>query len=133
MALLSKHAAVLPDAPSLRFVLSWETDANDVDLHVHDRSGQHAFYEAKRLRSGGRLYADVTNGYGPECFAFEGKASAGPYKVQAHYFNRGPMGYGLGTLQVLRHDGHGKLTFEDHPFVIIGDGEFVEIATVRGS
>jgi uncharacterized protein YfaP (DUF2135 family) len=54
--------------PSLRFVLVWETDANDVDFHIRDRSGGHAYYAAKDLPSGGALYDDVTTGYGPECF-----------------------------------------------------------------
>ena len=44
--------------PSLRFILSWETDGNDVDLHVRDRNGQHAFFSARempiRLKRSGR-------------------------------------------------------------------------------
>ena len=27
-----------------------------------------------------------------------------PYTLQAHYYARGPMGYGMGTVQVVRHD-----------------------------
>ena len=62
---LAARAAHLETAPSLRFVLSWETDANDVDLHVWDRRGAHAYYSQKTLPSGGELYADVTTGYAP--------------------------------------------------------------------
>ena len=32
--------------PSMRFILNWETDANDVDFHIHDARGGHAFYSA---------------------------------------------------------------------------------------
>jgi hypothetical protein len=54
--------ATIPTEPSTRFVVSWETDANDVDFHVHDNRGGHAFYSAPALPSGGSLYADVTTG-----------------------------------------------------------------------
>ncbi len=112
---------------SVRFVLVWETDANDVDLHVWDRRGGHAFYQRKDLPSGGQLYADVTTGYGPEVFAIDGAAKAGPYRVRAHYYARGPMGYGMGKLQVIEHDGAGTLEFSEHPFVIMKDQAHVDL------
>jgi hypothetical protein len=65
---LSKLGAQLEDQPSLRFVLNWETDANDVDFHIVDGKNGHAWYSHKQLASGGELYADVTTGYVPECF-----------------------------------------------------------------
>jgi len=116
--------------PSLRFVLNWETDANDVDFHIHDGQGNRAYYASKDLRTGGELYADVTTGYGPECFAIEGKPAAFPYKLSAHYYSRGPMGYGMGKLQVVQHDGKGGLKFDERPFVIMHDGAFVQLGTV---
>ena len=116
---------------STRFVLNWETDANDVDFHIHDARGGHAYYGSPHLPSGGDLYADVTTGYGPECFTIRGGASAGPYRLEAHYYSRGPMGYGMGKLEVIRHDGHGTLTFEERPFVIMQDDAFVELGAVR--
>jgi len=121
-------------APSLRFVLNWETDANDVDFHIHDGRGGHAYYAAARLPSGGELYADVTTGYGPECFTIRTPPDerAYPYRLQAHYYSRGPMGYGMGKLQVIEHDGKGGLRFDERPFVIMHDGAFVELGTVSG-
>lgn len=118
-------------APSLRFVLSWETDANDVDFHIYDGRGGHASYLQPRLSSGGALYADVTTGYGPECFAIPGTARAYPYVLQAHYFARGPMGYGMGKLQVIEHDGKGGLKFREQPFVIMKDKAFVELLRIE--
>jgi uncharacterized protein YfaP (DUF2135 family) len=120
--------------PSLRFVLSWETDANDVDLHVRDGRNGHAYYERPRLRSGGTLYADVTDGYGPECFTVREAPArrAYPYRLQAHYYRRGPMGYGLGKMQVIDHDGRGHLRFEDRPFVVTEDDAYVDLGTIRG-
>jgi len=118
--------------PSLRFILNWETDANDVDFHIHDAHGGHAFYSAPHLPSGGDLYADVTTGYGPECFTIRGPAAgrAAPYQLQAHYYSRGPMGYGMGKLQIIDHDGHGNLRFDERPFVIMQDGAFVDLGHV---
>ncbi len=120
------------NGPSLRFVLNWETDANDVDFHIRDGKGGHAYYSEKVLQSGGELYADVTTGYGPECFTIR-KARADrayPYTLQAHYYSRGPMGYGMGKLQVIEHDGNGKLTFEERPFVVMIDRAYVDMGKV---
>ena len=124
-------AGVTPDAaPSLRFVLTWETDANDVDFHIYDGKGGHAYYSSRQLPSGGSLYADVTTGYGPECFTIPGPANAFPYVLQAHYYSRGPMGYGMGKLQAIEHDGKGRLSFMEHPFVIMKDRAYVDLGRV---
>ena len=123
------------NAPSVRFVLNWETDANDVDFHIHDGRGGHAYYGARQLASGGELYADVTTGYGPECFTIRGPAAgrAFPYTLQAHYYCRGPMGYGMGKLEIIEHDGHGGLHFDERPFVIMVERAFVDLGTIKGS
>ena len=113
--------------PSLRFVLNWETDANDVDFHIYDGKGGHAYYAQPLLPSGGELYADVTTGYGPECFTIRNAKRAYPYTLQAHYFSRGPMGYGMGKLEVIDHDGKGNLSFEERPFVVMVDHAFVDM------
>ena len=151
---LEAHGARLATEPSLRFVLSWETDANDVDLHVRDRNGGHAFYGHPSLPSGGELFADVTTGYGPECFAVslpvgvaargdvgakgakgakgtEDATGAAPYRLGIHYFNRGPMGYGMGTVQVVSHDGKGGLAIEPRPFVVMTDRAAVDLGLVE--
>ena len=132
LALVAKAGATLPSGPSLRFILNWETDANDVDFHILDAKGGHAYFSNKQLASGGELYADVTTGYGPECFTIPGKPQAYPYKLQAHYYSRGPMGYGMGKLQIIQHDGQGGLRFEDRPFVIMTDGAYVDMGEVKG-
>jgi len=127
--LLRAAGGVEEDGPSLRFVLVWETDANDVDFHIYDGDGNHAFYSHRSLPTGGELYADVTTGYGPECFTVRGPKAerAGPYKLQAHYYSRGPMGYGMGKLQVVEHDGKGNIAFQERPFVVMNDHAFVDL------
>jgi tetratricopeptide (TPR) repeat protein len=130
---IREAGGVVEDQPSVRFVLNWETDANDVDFHIHDARGGHAFFSQPELASGGQLYADVTTGYGPECFTIrKGKAErVGPYKLEAHYYSRGPMGYGMGKLEVIDHDGQGGLTFEERPFIVMVDQAFVDLGVVR--
>ena len=129
---LRQAGGVPEQEASLRFVLSWETDANDVDFHIRDGRGGHAYYANPRLASGGMLYADVTTGYGPECFTVRGPAArrAPPYRLEAHYYSRGPMGYGMGKLQIVEHDGQGGLRFEERPFVVMRDGAYVNLGTV---
>jgi tetratricopeptide (TPR) repeat protein len=129
---LKDAGGTVENAPSLRFVLNWETDANDVDFHIHDGKGGHAYYSQKELPSGGELYADVTTGYGPECFTIRGARDhrAYPYTLQAHYYSRGPMGYGMGKLQVLEHDGNGRISFEERPFVVMVDRAYVDLGKV---
>lgn len=114
---------------TMRFVLTWETDANDVDFHIFDGKYNHAYYSRRGLATGGELYADITTGYGPECFTIF-DPSAFPYKLKAHYYSRGPMGHGAGKVQVIRHDGKGGIGIEDRPFVIMQDGAFVDLGTV---
>ena len=127
---LTRLGVAMADAPTLRFVLSWETDANDVDLHVQDAAGGHAFYAYPILLSGGSLYADVTNGYGPECLTVPDPGDAYPYRLSVHYYSRGSMGYGMGKVQVLLHDGEGRVRIEDRPFVVMQDQAQVDLGLV---
>jgi len=120
------HLSVSRQA-STRFVLSWETDANDVDLHVIDASGVRANYAASALPSGGALENDVTNGYGPEVFVLPGPAPASPYTIEAHYSVQGAMGPAMGTVQVVEHDGKGTLKIEERPFVLMHEGARVSL------
>lgn len=121
------RAARWPQGPSTRFVLTWETDANDVDFHIRDNRSGHAYYQSKELKSGGALYDDVTTGYGPECFAIPGIPQAFPYSLEIQYYSRGPMGYGMGNLEIVQHDGQGHLSFEERPYVVMKDQAFVDL------
>ena len=77
----------------------------------------------------------MTTGYGPECFTIRSAKGgrAEPYTLQAHYYSRGPMGYGMGKLQVIDHDGRGHLTFDERPFVVMVDRGFVDLGTVASA
>jgi hypothetical protein len=40
------------------------------------------------------------------------------------------MGYGMGVLQVVEHDGRGGLGVESRPFVVMADGAMLELGEV---
>ncbi|MDM8557455.1 VIT domain-containing protein [Candidatus Parabeggiatoa sp. HSG14] len=113
----------------LHFVLIWETDANDVDLHIYDNQKHHAFYR-KDLPTGGVLYADITTGYGHEYFSISAP-KAFPYNIQAHYNNMGPMGYSMGVVHLLDFKPKEGLQSEFRPFVVMKDNIFVELGEVN--
>jgi len=72
----------------LRVSLSWDADATDVDLHLFEPTGEHAFYSHPRTEIGGLVSRDITNGYGPEEYVVR-RAVAGAYTVKAHYYGSG--------------------------------------------
>ncbi|MDR1414552.1 MAG: DUF2135 domain-containing protein [Odoribacteraceae bacterium] len=87
-----------PDAPAIdprlitrmlpvdiRVVLNWNMDNTDIDLHVIDPKGEHCYYSNRATTTGGRLSADVTDGFGPEQFMIR-QAIPGKYQVSVNYF-----------------------------------------------
>jgi len=46
----------------LRVTLSWQTDANDVDLHIVDPYSEECYFAKRTVASGLNLYYDVTQG-----------------------------------------------------------------------
>jgi hypothetical protein len=59
------------DAPPevQRAIITWDTDGSDVDLHIWDQSGNHAWYQDQEGIENGLLSSDITTGYGPEVFS----------------------------------------------------------------
>ena len=88
---------------ALRVTLAWDTDGNDVDLHVVDPAGEEVYYAHQESDQGVELYEDITQGFGPEV-ARAAKVVPGAYHVGVTYFNAGPMGVSRGVLVVLRSD-----------------------------
>lgn len=126
---LRVHEAELATRPSLRFVLSWDSELADLDLHVRDGLGWHAFYRNKSLASGGRLSDDMDAGYGLEAFTIDGAAAAFPYRVEVGYYARGGT-QGAGKLEIIEHDGQGQLFFDERPFVVLKQRAYVDLGTL---
>ncbi|MEM2878214.1 MAG: hypothetical protein QXG10_01475 [Candidatus Hadarchaeales archaeon] len=66
--------------------LTWNTDYNDVDLHVWDPDMNHCYYGNKSGIPGAELDVDDVNGYGPEHFTMQ-SARAGNYIVKVRYYS----------------------------------------------
>jgi len=122
-----EHDVDLTRRDALRVTLAWETDANDVDLHVVDPSGEETFYGHPSARSGLSLYGDITQGLGPEVIR-TGTLSKGTYHVGVRYFAAGPMGISRGVVVVLRGDDDIQI----HPFrLAIGGGDIRYVTAVK--
>jgi tetratricopeptide (TPR) repeat protein len=112
---------------ALRVTLAWETDANDVDLHVVDPSGEECFYSHKGTRSGLALYEDITQGLGPEVIRTSA-LDRGTYHIGVRYFAAGPMGISRGLVVVQQGDDQ----VEVHPFRLTkGGGDIRYVTAVR--
>lgn len=111
----------LEQDPSVRFVLHWESDGTDADLIVEEKGGR----TVRRL-------ADVRNGYGPEVVLIRKRPRdrAYPYTVRVHHGALGPLGFGMGTLQTVEHDGRGGWWFASAPFVVTNEGAVLPLGKV---
>jgi Flp pilus assembly protein TadD len=113
---------------ALRITLAWETDANDVDLHVVDPKGEECFYGNRQNASGLTLYEDITQGLGPEVIRTS-RADRGTYHVGVRYFAAGPMGISRGLVVVMRDE-----NVSVHPFRLVqggGDIRYVTAVNVK--
>lgn len=69
----------------IRISLSWDADLTDVDLHVFEPTGEHAYYAHNLTEIGGLVSRDFRDGYGPEEYVLR-HAAPGPYLIKAHYY-----------------------------------------------
>ena len=69
----------------VRISMSWDADLTDVDLHVFEPDGGHAYYGHNRTLMGGLVSLDFTQGYGPEEYILR-QAMPGTYLIKAHYY-----------------------------------------------
>jgi len=109
------YAVDLTRRDALRVSIDWETDANDVDLHIVDPEGEECYYSHPQTKSGLGLYQDITQGLGPEVIR-TAALERGLYHVGVAYYSAGPMGISRGILVVLRDDGTSTPTVDIHPF-----------------
>jgi tetratricopeptide (TPR) repeat protein len=116
----AKEAGIdLARAPSLRFVLTWETDASNLDLEVAPLGGGHSV----------ESHLDATQGYGPDVGVVP-EAPSYPYQLGVRQTQRGAQGYVHGKVEIVEHDGAGHLRFDERPFVILGDSASLDLGKV---
>ncbi|MDM8555993.1 DUF2135 domain-containing protein [Desulfococcaceae bacterium HSG7] len=69
----------------IRISMSWDADNTDVDIHIFEPTGEHAYYSHNLTAIGGLVSRDFTDGYGPEEYVIR-KAIPGDYIIKAHYY-----------------------------------------------
>lgn len=72
---------------ALRVVLTWDKADTDVDLHVQDSKGNHAWYGDLTGIPTGVLDHDDVDGFGPETFTLERMEKDVTYNVFIHYYS----------------------------------------------
>lgn len=126
---LSAHGLSPASRSSLRFALMWEADATNVDLYVRDAGGRSP---RSNLRGTRGVRVGTAAGYGPELVVLTDPGRNYPYTVEVVYTGRGAMGHAMGVVQVLEHDGHGRLGFSTLPFVLMNERAGLELGMVAG-
>jgi hypothetical protein len=123
-ARLEASGGLVEDAPSRRVVLTWDGDADDLDLVVREGPD--------RGPSQGELPTDVRGG-GPETFTRRttGARPAGPFTVSVRAVTRGPSAFVAGTVAIVDHDGRGRIDVDERPFVVEVAGATVELGPLR--
>ena len=126
-ALLDQHGVLVPMEPSVHFVLTWESDATDLDLHV--ARGDRPFSRATPADA--EVGPDVADGFGPEHTEIHGRSREREVHLWVDYQARAMMGAGLGQLDILEHDGAGRLRAETRPFVVMNEHATVDLGAYR--
>mmetsp|Transcript_15403 Transcript_15403/g.18724 ORF Transcript_15403/g.18724 Transcript_15403/m.18724 type:complete len:1106 (+) Transcript_15403:116-3433(+) len=67
--------------------MTWNQDSSDIDLHVTEPNGETCSYSNMETKSGGRLFGDVTQGYGPELYVQSNLKERGDYKIEVNVFS----------------------------------------------
>ncbi|HEY8145614.1 MAG TPA: VIT domain-containing protein [Kofleriaceae bacterium] len=126
-ALLDEQGVLVPMEPSVHFVLTWENDATDLDLHV-TRSDQPFSLTAP---ADAEVGPDVADGFGPEHTDIHGHSREREVHLWVDYQNRAMMGTGFGQVDILEHDGAGRLRAETRPFVVMNEHAAVDLGAYR--
>lgn len=111
--------------------LSWNTDGSDVDLHVTEPNGDVCFYKHPKTVSGGKLTADITDGFGPELYLIN-NAPRGKYKIQVKYYSQNgnrTSSASQATVEVIENYGRKNETSFRKTVSLSGD-ELIDVATV---
>ena len=121
-------------SPSTRFVMVWESDTTDVNLHVVDGNGNEQGYGVPGTITNAKLGSNITDGFGPEQLVITGEEDelVYPLQLKARFSSRGQGGnFAMGKVEVVRHDGAGKLRFEQRPFVLMEQGATLSLGAVE--
>ncbi len=127
---LADVGVTIPNEGTFRAALFSHERGVDLDLVVEDLSLGRATRSRSNLATGGALVAS-TVGPGPEVFVGDARR-AYPYGLFAVLAGReGP--FAAGIVEVVEHDGAGKLARRAHPFVVQVERGEVKAGSLEGS
>ncbi len=115
----------------IKVFLTWDTDRSDVDLWVTNPAGEKVFYSHKEGQFGGKLFGDVTNGYGPESFTAH-RAHSGQYQIAVNYYSEGSSNFpeARGEVVIVLHEGQADEERRVLPYRLFEKGQTVTVANV---
>jgi hypothetical protein len=121
--MLDGQGILVPLEPSVRFVVTWENDATDIDLHVAPADQRFSRATGDAVTTG----LDIADGWGPEHAEVDGRGPAAGYHLWIDYAARAMMGTAFGQLDIVEHDGGGLLRVETRPFVVMVEHAEVDL------
>jgi uncharacterized protein YfaP (DUF2135 family) len=127
-ASVSIHARV--PRKDLRVTLTWDRPASDVDLRLVGPDGERCDYENREAGFGATLDTDVTEGYGPETITV-GRAPAGTYRVEVHYYGDHGGGPTLCRVVTIRDEGTARERRERASVLLRETDDVREVTTFR--
>lgn len=98
--------------------LGWDAQSVDMDLHLRDTRGNHAYYRREALPSGGTLTEDASGAFPYEAFVLPAGANAAPYELSVEVHDAGPLGVATGAVDILFFEPGVGLRVEQRPFVV---------------
>lgn len=124
---LKSSGAVIDTKPSLRFVVVWEQPAN-ASLRVRDASPRPEHLDDLKTTQ-----AHVKGAFGPDELAIRSTDRHAPYTFVLELDKMsGPMGFAMGKLEIVDHDGSGNVSFEERPFVVQNGATRIDLGAFSG-
>lgn len=108
----------------IKVVLTWGKADTDVDMHVYDDYGGHAWYGGLGGIEQGTLDRDDVDGFGPEIFTLD-RPRPGKYPVKVHYYSDHGNGATTATVQIFLA---GQLVFQGSQ--ALSSGQWWDVYTI---
>jgi uncharacterized protein YfaP (DUF2135 family) len=113
----------------LQVLLTWDTDATDLDLHVTEPGGEECYYGNRQTAAGGVLEVDDTDGFGPEVY-LSPRAPLGEYRIAVAYRDAGRAAQTEALVEAILREGTSSERRYQFPVTLTHEGEILEVGSV---
>lgn len=111
-----------PPASVERMRMQWDTDATDINLHVWDIDGNHAYFGDQLAIPEAELSIDEVEGFGPEWFTAPANRT---YTYGLCYFDDNEIGPSVVSYRITHPDG----SFVDDSVVLFGTADWIVLGS----